>query len=64
MKYTVGHRRTRRVVGEGGRPPGLENFQGKRKMLKNPECNTYIQYSEKFQGTLCFSRQAQVAQKS
>ena len=60
MKYTVGHRRTRRVVGGGGRPPGLENFQGKlcfqgkRKMLKNPECNTYIQYSEKFQGNSVF----------
>jgi len=23
------HRRTRRGVGGGGRPPGLENFQGK-----------------------------------
>jgi len=38
-----GHRRTRRGVGEGGRPPGLEKFQGKlcfqgnRKLLKNPE---------------------------
>jgi len=36
--------------------PGLEKFQGKfcfhgkRKLLKNPECKTYIQYSEKFQG--------------
>ena len=29
-------------------------FQGKRKLLKNPECKTYIQYSEKFQGTLFF----------
>ena len=28
------HRRTRRG---GGRPPGLEKFQGKRKLLKNPE---------------------------
>jgi len=36
------HRRTRRGVGEGCRPPGLENFQGK----------------------LCFSGQAQVAQNS
>ena len=25
-------------------------FQGKRKLLKNPECKKYIQYSEKFQG--------------
>ena len=39
-------------------------FQGKRKLLKNPECEKYIQYSEKFQGTRCFSGQAQVAQKS
>jgi len=37
------HRRTRRGVGGRGRPPGLENFQGKlcfqdnRKFLKNPE---------------------------
>ena len=35
------HRRTRRGIGEGGRPPWLENFQSK----------------------LCFSGQAQVAQK-
>ena len=25
-------------------------FQCKRKLLKNPECNLYIQYNEKFQG--------------
>ena len=25
-------------------------FQGKRKLLKNPECKKYIQYSEKLQG--------------
>jgi len=25
-------------------------FQGKRKLLKNPECKKFIQYSEKFQG--------------
>jgi len=25
-------------------------FQGKRKLLKNPECKKYIKYSEKFQG--------------
>ena len=36
-------------------------FQGKRKLLKNPECKIYIQYSKKFQGKLCFSGQAQVA---
>jgi len=33
-------------------------FQGKRKLLKNPECKTYIQYSEKFQGTLFFGASA------
>jgi len=38
-------------------------FQGKRKLLTNPECGKYIQYSENFQGN-CFSGQAQVAQKS
>jgi len=25
-------------------------FQSKRKLLKNPECEKYIQYSQKFQG--------------
>jgi len=44
--------------------PGQLCFQGKRKLLKNPECKKYIQYSEKFQGTFCFSGKAQVAQKS
>jgi len=39
-------------------------FQGKRKLLKTPECNKYIQYSENFLGKLCFSGQVQVAQKS
>jgi len=29
-------------------------FQGKRKLLKNPECKKYIQYSEKFQGNSNF----------
>jgi len=33
-------------------------------MLKTPECKMYIQYSENFQGKLCFSGQAQLAQKS
>jgi len=42
-KCDLDHRRTRRGVGGGGRPPGLENFQGKlcfqgnRKFFKNPE---------------------------
>jgi len=35
-----------------------------RKLLKNSECEKYIQYSEKFLGKLCFSGQAQVAQTS
>jgi len=35
--------------------PGHSVFQGKRKLLKNPECKKYIQYSEKFQGKLCFA---------
>jgi len=34
------------------------------KLLKTPECIKYIQYSEKFQGKLCFSGQAQVTQNS
>jgi len=29
-------------------------FQGKRKLLKNPECKKYFQYSEKFQGNSVF----------
>jgi len=29
-------------------------FQGKHKLLKNPECKNYIQYSENFQGKFCF----------
>jgi len=38
-------------------------FQGKRKLLKNPEWwKIRIQYSEKFQGKLCFSGQAQAAE--
>ena len=34
-------------------------FQGKRKLLKNPELKKYIQYSEKFYGKLCFSGQGE-----
>jgi len=33
----------------------LSVLQGKRKLLKNPECKKYIQYSENFQRKLCFS---------
>jgi len=29
-------------------------IQGKRKLLKNPECKKYIQYSEKFRGNSVF----------
>ena len=29
-------------------------FQGKGRLLKNPEWRKYIQYSGKFQGKLCF----------
>ena len=36
----------------------LSVFQGKRKLLKNPECKKYIQYSEKFQAGW-FSGEAQ-----
>ena len=38
-------------------------FQGKRKLLKNPECKKHIQYCEKFQGNSVF-REAQVTQNS
>ena len=31
-------------------------------LLKTPECKKYIQYSEKLQGTICFSGQAQATQ--
>ena len=50
------HRRTRR----GGKTPPLEKFrgelcfQGKRKLLENPKCKKYIQYSAKILGKLCF----------
>jgi len=33
----------------------IPRIQGKRKLLKNPKCKKYIEYSEKFQGKLCFS---------
>jgi len=38
-------------------------FHGKRKLLKNPKCKKYIQYSEKCQGKLCFSGQEQSCSK-
>ena len=49
-------------------PPCLENFQGnlcfqgKRKLLKNPEWDKIFKYSKKSQGRLYVSRQAQVVQ--
>jgi len=39
-------------------------FRASTKLLKNPECKKYIQYSEKFQVNSVFAGQAQVAQKS
>jgi len=33
----------------------IQRIQGKRKLLKNPGCKKYIEYSENFQGKLCFS---------
>jgi len=38
-------------------------FSGQVQVVKNPECEKYIQYSEKFRGIPAFSGQAQVAQK-
>jgi len=46
----LGHRRTRRGVGDQGNSV----FQGKRKLLKNSECKKYIPYSEKFLGNSVF----------
>ena len=31
-------------------------FQDKRKLLKNPEFKKYIQYSEKFRGSACYTK--------
>jgi len=33
----------------------IQRIHGKCKLLKNPECKKYIEYSENFQGKLCFS---------
>jgi len=38
-------------------------FQGKRKLLENPECKKYVQYSANFQGKLCFPGQVQSCSK-
>jgi len=51
-------------------PPGLENFQGqlyfqgKRNLLKTPECKKYIQYSEKVQSNSVFQGKRKIAQNS
>jgi len=42
----------------------LSIFQGNRKLLKNPECKQYIQYSEKFSAHSVFQGKRRVAQKS
>ena len=33
----------------------IQRIQGKHKLLKNLECKEYLEYSEQFQGKLCFS---------
>jgi len=33
----------------------IQRIQGKRKLLKNPKCKKCTEYSENFQGKLCFS---------
>jgi len=39
----------------------MQRIQGKRKLLKNPECKKYIEYNEKFQGqTLEFRASAEL----
>jgi len=38
-------------------------FQGKRKLLKNPECKRYIQGSEKFQGKLSCQDKSKLLKK-
>jgi len=53
------HRHTERVVGEGFHPwlekfQGKLCFQGKRKLLKNPEWYKIFQYNEKFQADFVF----------
>ena len=54
--------RTTRGGGPAWKIQGKVCFQGKHKLLKNPECKNYIQCSDNFQGKLCFSGQAQVVQ--
>jgi len=42
---------------------GPSGFQGKRKLLKNPKCKKYIQYSEKFQGNSVFQGKPELLKK-
>jgi len=56
------HKRTRRGVG-GAAPHGLENFQGKRKLLKILNVKSIFNTVKNFRATV-FSGKAQVAQKS
>ena len=43
---------------------GPSGFQGKRKLLKNPKCKKYIQYSEKFQGNSVFQGKRELLKKN
>jgi len=47
------HRRTKRVVGEGGGPLALK-ISGQAQVAQNSRMDKIFQYSEKFQSTLCF----------
>ena len=42
----------------------IQRIQGKRKLLKNPECEKYIECNEKFQANFVFQDKRRVAQKS
>jgi len=44
--------------------PGQLWFQGKREMLKNPECKKCIQYSEKFQDNSVFQNKRKLLKNS
>jgi len=42
----------------------IQRIQGKSKLLKNPECKKYLEYSEKFRANSAFQGERRVAQKS
>jgi len=42
------------IIQYSGKFQGNSVLQGKRKLLKSPECKKHIQYSEKFQGNSVF----------